>query len=89
MIPKIVLFLIFVPPIVVIPPHNWRDLGWRQWWAYIPPVESLRPETAGDRLAKFPKETFEALHELDEEVCVGGPAQAAEYPNVNRCEGLI
>lgn len=84
----VLLFALVIPPIVVIPPH-YHELGWREWNAYVPPVESLRPETAGERLAKVPQATFEALHELDEEVCVAGPAQQAEYPNVARCQGLI
>ena len=65
-----------VPPIIVIPPH-YHELGWREWNAYVPPVNALKPPL----LAPF--------YRLDQEVCVAGPAQPAEFPNVLRCVGLI
>lgn len=79
-----------VPPIVVIPPH-FHELGWREWKAYIPTLDEVAPknETDGSLFARHPRETFESLHELDQEVCQSGPSDEVGYPNKNRCEGLI
>lgn len=80
-----------VPPIVVIPPRPPAHLGWRQWNAYIPTPDEVAPddESLGSLMSRHPAKAFEAIHDLDEEVCTNGPSDEVTYPNRNRCEGLI
>ena len=79
-----------VPPIVIIPPH-YHEFGWREWNAYEYTMDEVAPdnETKGSFMSRNPQVTFEVLHDADEEACTDGPVDSWEYPNVQRCAGVI
>lgn len=51
----------------------------------VPPIVTIPPDLDAERSQMF----MFFMFNFDQQVCEGGPVQPAQFPTVNRCQGLI